>query len=176
MSTVSFCISGGLQITHSQPLDEVQSSPHTLNRAWSCKPSFLQKMFLSRETHLIKTYRDIPEWVQPRAMKMRKGLDHLAWKRQKVGNAQPRGETLSICLCTQRDIIKSTSNSVMAHDRTKVKGHKLKYRQFQLVIRKLFYSEGGQALLAGFQQNMQSSSLGILKTLLDMALKKQTQL
>lgn len=83
------------------------------------------------------------------AMKIMKGLEHMTWKRQKVGNAQPREKTLSIYLHTQRDITKSTSNSVMPHDRTRGNGHDLKFRQFQLIIRKLFYSEGGQALLTG---------------------------
>lgn len=146
---MSPCISGGLQIIHSQYLYEVQSSSHGLNRAWSYKPSFLKKNFLSRKT---QHHQDIQGHtrVSPatsRATKMLKGLEHLTWKKQKVGNAQPGQETLSICLHTQRDII--NSNSVMPHDRTRGNRHKLKFRQFQLIIRKLFYSEGSQALLTG---------------------------
>lgn len=75
---------------------------------------------------------------------MMKGLEHLTLKRQKVGNAQLREDFIYMRI--QRDIVKSTRNSVMPHDRTRANRHNLKYRQFQLIIRGLFYSEGGQAL------------------------------
>ncbi|KAK4816211.1 LOW QUALITY PROTEIN: hypothetical protein QYF61_013449 [Mycteria americana] len=92
---------------------------------------------------------DLLEWVQRRATKMVRAMEHLSYELRELGLFSPEKRRLWGHLIAAFQYLKGAYNKDEGRacsDRTRGNGFKLKEGRFRLDIRKKFYDEGGETL------------------------------
>jgi len=91
---------------------------------------------------------DILERVQRRAIRVNKGLEYLTYEERlrelelfTLEKRRLKGDLVNVYKCLKGGCTEDRARlfSVVASNRTRVSGHKLKLRRFPLKIRKCFY-------------------------------------